>query len=78
MVTENDSRVIDPNLPSTADRIRLGAFFGNLLLNWYSQPGHSNANDDRVAYQEWILRQSEDLLGDVPRCFLELWNRSKG
>ena len=43
----------------------LGAFFGNLLLSWYSQPGHATANDDRVAYQEWILEQATDLLGDV-------------
>jgi 5-methylthioribose kinase len=42
MVTENDSRVIDPEFafygPIGFD---LGAFFGNLLLSWYSQPGHS-------------------------------------
>ncbi len=37
----------------------LGAFFGNLLLSWYSQPGHATASDDRVAYQHWILEQAK-------------------
>jgi 5-methylthioribose kinase len=75
MVTENDSRVIDPEFafygPIGFD---LGAFFGNLLLNWYSQPGHSTANDDRVAYQEWILQQAKLFWETFRRGFLALWN----
>jgi 5-methylthioribose kinase len=77
MVTENDSRVIDPEFafygPIGFD---LGAFFGNLLLNWYSQPGHSTPNDDRVAYQEWILQQAKIFWGTFRRCFLALWNEN--
>jgi 5-methylthioribose kinase len=75
MVTENDSRVIDPEFafygPIGFD---LGAFFGNLLLNWYSQPGHSTANDDRVAYQEWILGQAKIFWETFRKGFLALWN----
>jgi 5-methylthioribose kinase len=75
MVTEHDSRVIDPEFafygPIGFD---LGAFFGNLLLNWYSQPGHATPNDDRVAYQEWILRQAKIFWETFRRCFLALWN----
>jgi len=75
MVTENDTRVIDPEFafygPIGFD---LGAFFGNLLLNWYSQPGHSTADDDRAAYQEWILRQTKIFWDTFRRCFLALWN----
>jgi 5-methylthioribose kinase len=75
MVTENDSRVIDPEFafygPIGFD---LGAFFGNLLLNWYAQPGHSTPNDDRVAYQEWILQQAKIFWETFRRCFLALWN----
>jgi len=59
MVTEQDTRVIDPEFaffgPIGFD---LGAFFGNLLLSYYSQPGHASAADDRRAYQEWILEQA--------------------
>jgi 5-methylthioribose kinase len=75
MVTENDSRVIDPEFafygPIGFD---LGAFFGNLLLSWYSQPGHSTANADRVAYQEWILQQVRIFWETFRRSFLALWN----
>jgi 5-methylthioribose kinase len=77
MVTENDSRVIDPEFafygPIGFD---LGAFFGNLLLNWYSQPGHSTPSDDRVAYQEWILQQAKIFWETFRRCFLALWNEN--
>jgi 5-methylthioribose kinase len=75
MVTDNDSRVIDPEFafygPIGFD---LGAFFGNLLLSWYSQPGHSAPNDDRVAYQEWILQQTKIFWETFRNCFLALWS----
>src|SRR6202040_1278499 len=75
IVTENDSRVIDPEFafygPIGFD---LGAFFGNLLLNWYSQRGHSIPNDDRVDYQEWILQQAKIFWESFHRCVLALWN----
>src|ERR1700692_723868 len=75
MVTENDSRVIDPEFAFCGPiGFDLGAFFGNLLLNWYSQPGHSSPNDDRVAYQEWILQQAKIFWETFRRCFLALWN----
>jgi 5-methylthioribose kinase len=77
MVTENDSRVIDPEFtfygPIGFD---LGAFFGNLLLNWYSQPGHATADDDRVAYQEWILQQAKIFWETFRTCFLTLWDEN--
>jgi len=59
MVTEADTRVIDPEFafygPIGFD---LGAFLGNLLLSWYSQPGHATPQDERIAYQQWILAQT--------------------
>jgi 5-methylthioribose kinase len=74
MVTENDSRVIDPEFafygPIGFD---LGAFFGNLLLNWYSQPGHATPHDDRIAYQEWILQQANIFWETFRGRFLALW-----
>src|SRR3984893_18698654 len=60
MVTENDNRVIDPQLTCS---ITIGSdlvpFFATLLLNWYPQPWNSTPFDDRVAYQEWILQQGK-------------------
>jgi len=74
MVTEADTRVIDPEFafygPIGFD---LGAFLGNLLLSWYSQPGHATREDDRVAYQLWILEQVEAFWESFRRSFLALW-----
>ena len=74
MVTDDDSRVIDPEFafygPIGFD---LGAFFGNLLLSWYSQPGHAAPNNDRVAYQEWILEQARSFWDTFRSSFLALW-----
>jgi 5-methylthioribose kinase len=74
MVTEADTRVIDPEFafygPIGFD---LGAFFGNLLMSWYSQPGHAHAGDDRVAHQEWLLEQAGAFWRTFRGQFLALW-----
>jgi 5-methylthioribose kinase len=77
MVTESDTRVIDPEFafygPIGFD---LGAFFGNLLLSWYSQPGHATAEDDRVGYQRWIAGQASEFWESFQRHFLALWEEN--
>jgi 5-methylthioribose kinase len=74
MVSGEDTRVIDPEFafygPIGFD---LGAFFGNLLLSWYSQPGHAGPNDDRIAYQAWILEQARVFWEAFRRRFLASW-----
>jgi 5-methylthioribose kinase len=74
MVTEGDTRVIDPEFsfygPIGFD---LGAFLGNLLLSWYSQPGHATRQDDRIAYQHWIAEQAKTFWESFRRRFLALW-----
>ena len=74
MVTENDTRVIDPEFafygPIGFD---LGAFLGNLLLSWYSQPGHASREDNRLAYQQWVLEQVRIFWESFRRSFLALW-----
>ena len=74
MVSEDDTRVIDPEFafygPIGFD---LGAFFGNLLLNWFSQPGHATSKDSRRAYQEWILDQANAFWETFRSRFLALW-----
>jgi 5-methylthioribose kinase len=74
MVAEDDTRVIDPEFafygPIGFD---LGAFFGNLLLSWYSQPGHATSTDDRLAYQDWILDQAKTFWETFRSRFLALW-----
>lgn len=75
MVTDADSRVIDPEFafygPIGFD---LGAFIGNLLLSWYSQPGHATRDDDRVAYRNWILEQVRTFWASFHGRFVALWS----
>ena len=74
MVTEGNTRVIDPEFafygPIGFD---LGAFLGNLLLSWYSQPGYATQQDNRIAYQHWILEQAKTFWESFRRRFLALW-----
>ena len=75
MVAAGDTRVIDPEFalygPMGFD---LGAFFGNLLLNWYAQPGHATTPDDRFGQQEWILQQAKSFWETFRSRFLSLWS----
>ena len=77
MVTDADSRVIDPEFafygPIGFD---LGAFFANLLLSWYSQPGHATGADDRSAYRDWILEQARIFWTTFHDRFVALWRES--
>jgi 5-methylthioribose kinase len=76
MVTDTDTRVIDPEFafygPIGFD---LGAFFGNLLLSWYSQAGHATPGDDRAAYRRWILEQLAIFWESFRSRFLTLWRQ---
>ena len=76
MVTQSDTRVIDPEFAFCGPiGFDLGAFFGNLLLAWYAQPGHATAQDDRVAYQGWILEQAQLFWESFAQRFLALWRQ---
>jgi 5-methylthioribose kinase len=74
MVTEHDSRVIDPEFafygPIGFD---LGAFLANLLLSYYSQFGHATSEEDRSAQRAWLLEQMETLWTSFRRVFLAVW-----
>jgi 5-methylthioribose kinase len=74
MVTDTDSRVIDPEFafygPIGFD---LGAFFGNLLLSWYSQFGYETHGEDRSAHRAWILDQVKVFWTAFRTRFLSLW-----
>jgi 5-methylthioribose kinase len=75
MVTESDTRVIDPEFAFCGPiGFDLGAFFGNLLLSWYSQPGHASPDDDRIAYRQWILEQAALFWQRFRERFLALWS----
>ena len=79
MVTQDDTRVIDPEFafygPMGFDT---GAFVGNLLLNYFSQDGHATEVDDRAAYKAWVL----ETVGTFWHAFAErygaLWVERSG
>jgi 5-methylthioribose kinase len=77
MVTPEDSRVIDPEFafygPIGFD---LGAFFGNLLLAWYAQPGHEASDGERTAYRGWILVEAQRFWESFRKRFLALWQEN--
>jgi len=50
----------------------IGAVLGNLLLAYFSQPGHPGGS----AYAEWILGETIKLHEMFEAKFLQLWNSS--
>jgi len=79
MVSADDTKVIDPEWaffgPMGFD---LGALIGNLLLAYFSQPGHATAADDRVDYAHWILSQVEAIWSEFAGEFVGLWHGMPG
>jgi 5-methylthioribose kinase len=74
MVTEEDTRVIDPEFavfgPMGFD---LGAVIGNLLLNYFAQDGHETPDSPRAEYQDWVLQAVRGVWTEFEAKFLELW-----
>jgi 5-methylthioribose kinase len=74
MVTESDTRVIDPEFafygPIGFD---LGAFTANLLMNAFAQPGHAALPGARDGQRDWVLAQIPLFWNHFRARFLELW-----
>ncbi len=79
MVTQDDTRVIDPEFafygPMGFDT---GAFVGNLLLNYFSQDGHATEADDRSAYKAWVLETAETFWRVFAERYGALWAERTG
>ncbi|PON58084.1 Methylthioribose kinase [Trema orientale] len=78
MVTRESTQVIDPEFafygPIGFD---VGAFLGNLILAYFAQDGHADAENDRKKYKEWILRTIEDTWNLFQKKFIALWDKHK-
>lgn len=78
MVTEDDTRVIDPEFafygPMGFD---IGALMANLLLAYFSQKGHASAGDDRVDYGEWLLETLLQTYAIFEAEFSILWRERR-
>jgi 5-methylthioribose kinase len=74
MVTEHDTRAIDPEFafygPMGFD---IGAVLGNLLLAYYAQDGHEERPGARDDYREWILAQIAAIWEGFEARFRALW-----
>ncbi|MGB4107330.1 MAG: S-methyl-5-thioribose kinase [Alphaproteobacteria bacterium] len=60
MVTEDDTRAIDPEFAFYAPMgFDVGAVLANLFLAYFAQEGHEKAPGERQKYAKWILQQAE-------------------
>ena len=74
MVTERDTRVIDPEFafygPMGFD---IGAVIANLLMAYLASPGHERSAGERRDFEAWVLQAIERIWAEFARKFLELW-----
>lgn len=79
MVTETDTKVIDPEFalygPIGFD---LGAYLANILISHLTQPAHATPGDDRIAMADWLLEQPQLLWDSFSRIFRDLWDTGGG
>ncbi len=75
MVTDRDTRVIDPEFafygPMGFD---VGKLLGNLLMSYFSQDGHERRPGERDAYRDWILATVDEVWNGFARRFVALWD----
>jgi 5-methylthioribose kinase len=74
MVTETETRVIDPEFafygPMGFD---IGAVIANLLMGYFASAGHERSPGERRAFEAWMLQTVENVWQEFARKFLELW-----
>ncbi len=76
MVTEEDTRVIDPEFAFMGPMgFDLGAVIANLLLNYFAQNGHETKPGERDEYREWVLTAAETVWTKFREKFLDLWRQ---
>ena len=75
MVTENDTKVIDPEFafygPMGFD---VGALLANLLMNFFSQNGHEKNSGERKEFKKWILNLINMIWIKFENKFCNLWD----
>ena len=74
MVTESETRVIDPEFAFVGPMgFDLGAVVANLLINVFSQRGHEHSPGARDAYRAWVLEAIAAFWTGFRAEFLALW-----
>ncbi|AUC97317.1 S-methyl-5-thioribose kinase [Bradyrhizobium sp. SK17] len=80
MVTETETRVIDPEFafygPMGFD---IGAVISNLLMAYLASAGHERTPGERASFEAWLLETIEGVWSEFSRKFLALWrSEAKG
>ncbi|HMQ54725.1 MAG TPA: S-methyl-5-thioribose kinase [Anaerolineae bacterium] len=80
MLNDQDTRVIDPEFaffgPMAYD---IGAVLQNIILNYLSHYGHTPDQNERAAYQAYLLDMVRDIWNSFARKFDETWrNNNRG
>lgn len=74
MVTESETRVIDPEFafygPMGFD---IGAVIANLLMSYLASSGHERSPGDRRSFETWLLEVIESVWTEFSRKFIVLW-----
>ncbi|TPQ28537.1 S-methyl-5-thioribose kinase, partial [Bradyrhizobium guangdongense] len=74
MVTETETRVIDPEFafygPMGFD---VGAVIANLLMAYFASAGHERAPGERQGFEGWVLETVEKVWSEFSQKFLALW-----
>lgn len=78
MVTEDDTRVIDPEFafygPMGFD---IGALLANYLIAYLAQPDQAAQDNDRTDYAEWILSTAFETWTEFEEEFKYLWQTER-
>ncbi|TVQ35466.1 MAG: S-methyl-5-thioribose kinase [Geminicoccaceae bacterium] len=74
MVTEADTRVIDPEFAFVGPMgFDVGAVLANFFLAYFAKAGHPGDEDERAAYEAWLLQTADAVWTSFERRFLALW-----
>lgn len=78
MVTDEDSKVIDPEFVSYGPMgFDIGMLIANFLMGYFAQPGHEASAGERDAYGEWILGVADDIWDVFRAEFEQLWRTER-
>jgi 5-methylthioribose kinase len=76
MVTELDTRVIDPEFACYGPMgFDVGAIIGNLFMAYLAQAGQERLPGDRQSYRLYLLAQARTLWQTFQQSFAQLWRQ---
>jgi 5-methylthioribose kinase len=78
MVSATDTRVIDAEFAAYGPiGFDLGLFVANLLMAYFSQPGHESNPGERAGHARWILRQVSEFWSEFLDQYQRLWSAAR-